>query len=94
MASINQQLAHPGPAQPHPGRGGEGSNAGAPSVSSPTPTPPYPQDLVIQPFPLLSKAAVEGLRYRAEDCAAKVTRLAVKEARAKELRMELLTSEV
>lgn len=91
MASINEQLAHPGAAQPG-STATPGASAPATATAATPPPPGVPQ--VIQPFPLLSKAAVEGLRYRAEDCAAKVTRLAVKEARAKELRMELLTSEM
>lgn len=48
---------------------------------------------VLQPFPAWPAAAVEGLRYRAEDCTAKITKRAVREARAKELRMEILNSE-
>ena len=47
----------------------------------------------ISPFPLLSKAAVESLRYRAEDIRRGVTKVAVREARAKELRIEILNSE-
>eukprot|EP00250_Pteridium_aquilinum_P011749 c20282_g1_i1 orf=200-2047(-) len=47
----------------------------------------------IVPFPLLTKEAVEFLRYRAEDVARGVTKVAIKEARAKELRMEILNSE-
>ncbi|GBG61561.1 hypothetical protein CBR_g22358 [Chara braunii] len=48
---------------------------------------------VIGRFPNLTKDAVEALRYRAEDVARGVTRLAVREARALELRLELLNSE-
>jgi ATP-dependent RNA helicase DDX56/DBP9 len=47
----------------------------------------------IVPFPLLSAAAVESLRYRAEDMMRGVTKIAVREARAKELRIEILNSE-
>uniref|UniRef100_A0A7C9CK08 RNA helicase n=1 Tax=Opuntia streptacantha TaxID=393608 RepID=A0A7C9CK08_OPUST len=47
----------------------------------------------IAPFPLLTKNAVESLRYRAEDVARSVTRLAVRESRAKDLRNEILNSE-
>ncbi|KAJ4846310.1 DEAD-box ATP-dependent RNA helicase 16 [Turnera subulata] len=44
-------------------------------------------------FPLLTKNAVESLRYRAEDMAKSVTKLAVREARAQDLRNEILNSE-
>jgi ATP-dependent RNA helicase DDX56/DBP9 len=47
----------------------------------------------ISPFPLLSTTAVESLRYRAEDVMRGVTKIAVREARAKELRIEILNSE-
>ncbi|KAH7300616.1 hypothetical protein KP509_24G071500 [Ceratopteris richardii] len=47
----------------------------------------------ILPFPLLTKEAIESLRYRAEDVARGVTKVAIKEARAKELRLEILNSE-
>ncbi|KAM7520372.1 hypothetical protein LguiB_019334 [Lonicera macranthoides] len=47
----------------------------------------------IAPFPLLSKNAVESLRYRAEDVARSITKLVVREARAQELRNEILNSE-
>ncbi|XP_074581377.1 DEAD-box ATP-dependent RNA helicase 16 [Curcuma longa] len=47
----------------------------------------------IIPFPLLTKNAVESLRYRAEDVAKIVTKLAVRESRAQELRNEILNSE-
>eukprot|EP00898_Chlorokybus_atmophyticus_P002015 jgi/Chlat1/2814/Chrsp187S00201 len=47
----------------------------------------------LAPFPSLTSAAVDALRYRAEDTARAVTRAAVKEARAKELKLELLNSE-
>lgn len=47
----------------------------------------------IVPFPSLTKEAVESLRYRAEDVARGVTKVAIKEARAKELRLEILNSE-
>eukprot|EP01018_Ginkgo_biloba_P036705 Gb_38528 [translate_table: standard] len=47
----------------------------------------------IAPFPLLTKNAVESLRYRAEDIAQSITKIAVREARAKELRNEILNSE-
>ncbi|PSC74391.1 DEAD-box ATP-dependent RNA helicase 16 [Micractinium conductrix] len=41
----------------------------------------------------LTKAAVEALRYRAEDVARSITRNVIKEARAKELKNELLNSQ-
>ncbi|KAH9318286.1 hypothetical protein KI387_020055, partial [Taxus chinensis] len=47
----------------------------------------------IAPFPLLTKNAVESLRYRAQDVAQSVTKVAVREARASELRNEILNSE-
>ncbi|KAJ7514469.1 hypothetical protein O6H91_23G045200 [Diphasiastrum complanatum] len=46
------------------------------------------------PFPLLSGKAIESLRYRAEDVARGVTKIAVREARAKELRLEILNSDL
>ncbi len=46
----------------------------------------------LQPFPHLTKASVEALRYRGEDIARSITKAVVKEARAKELRLELLNS--
>lgn len=47
----------------------------------------------IVPFPLITKEAIESLRYRAEDVGRGVTKVAIREARAKELRMEILNSE-
>ncbi|KAG0480891.1 hypothetical protein HPP92_011749 [Vanilla planifolia] len=47
----------------------------------------------IAPFPLLTTNAVESLRYRAEDVAKSVTRFAVRESRAQDLRNEILNSE-
>ncbi|KAL6961307.1 DEAD-box ATP-dependent RNA helicase 16 [Sarracenia purpurea var. burkii] len=47
----------------------------------------------IAPFPLLTRNAVESLRYRAEDVARSVTKIAVREARAQDLRNEILNSE-
>jgi ATP-dependent RNA helicase DDX56/DBP9 len=47
----------------------------------------------IAPFPLLTSTAVEALRYRTEDVMRGVTKLVVREARAKELRIEILNSE-
>ncbi|KAK6237812.1 hypothetical protein QUC31_003281 [Theobroma cacao] len=48
---------------------------------------------IIAPFLLLTKDAVESLRYRAEDVARSVTRIAVRESRAQDLRNEILNSE-
>ncbi|XVE82972.1 hypothetical protein DITRI_Ditri16bG0048700 [Diplodiscus trichospermus] len=48
---------------------------------------------IITPFSLLTKDAVESLRYRAEDVARSVTRIAVRESRAQDLRNEILNSE-
>ncbi|KAK7285362.1 hypothetical protein RJT34_20131 [Clitoria ternatea] len=47
----------------------------------------------IAEFPLLTKNAVESLRYRAEDVAKSVTKIAVRESRAQGLRIEILNSE-
>ncbi|XP_058069685.1 DEAD-box ATP-dependent RNA helicase 16 [Magnolia sinica] len=47
----------------------------------------------IAPFPLLTKNAVESLRYRAEDVAKSVTKIAIRESRAQDLRNEILNSE-
>lgn len=35
----------------------------------------------LQPFPMLTKAAVEALRYRAEDIARSLTKTVIKEVR-------------
>ncbi|CAK8572461.1 unnamed protein product [Lathyrus sativus] len=48
---------------------------------------------LIAEFPLLTKNAVESLRYRAEDVAKSVTKIAVRESRAQDLRNEILNSE-
>ncbi|GAB2279589.1 DEAD-box ATP-dependent RNA helicase 16 [Dionaea muscipula] len=47
----------------------------------------------IAPFPLLTKNAAESLRYRAEDVGRSVTKIAVREARAQDLRNEILNSD-
>ena len=47
----------------------------------------------IKPLEGLTKSQVEAFRYRGEDVARRITRNAIKEARAKEIRMELLNSE-
>lgn len=47
----------------------------------------------IAPFPLLTKNAVESLRYRAEDVAKSVTKIAIRESRAQDLRNEILNSQ-
>ncbi|KAJ0967713.1 hypothetical protein J5N97_024630 [Dioscorea zingiberensis] len=47
----------------------------------------------ITPFPLLTKNAVESLRYRAEDVAKGVTKVAIRESRARDLRDEITNSE-
>ena len=46
----------------------------------------------VQAFDRISKAAVESLRYRAEDVAKSITKSVIREARAKDLRSELLNS--
>ena len=48
---------------------------------------------VVKSFDRLPKEAVEALRYRAEDAARAVGKTAVKEARVRELKQELLNSE-
>ncbi|CAN6484687.1 unnamed protein product [Victoria cruziana] len=48
---------------------------------------------LIAPFPLLSKGAVDNLRYRAQDIAKGITRANVRESRAQDLRNEILNSE-
>ena len=50
-------------------------------------------DQALADFGGLTAKAVENMRYRGEDVARAVTRMAVKEARAKELRQEILNSE-
>ncbi|CAI5536585.1 unnamed protein product [Closterium sp. Naga37s-1] len=58
------------------------------------PAKPKPYECrAIVPYPYLPKEGVEALRYRGEDVAAKITRVAIREARAKELRWEILNSE-
>ncbi|XP_061338050.1 DEAD-box ATP-dependent RNA helicase 16 [Gastrolobium bilobum] len=47
----------------------------------------------ITEFPFLTKNAVESLRYRAEDVAKSVTKIAVRESRAQDLRNEILNSQ-
>ncbi|GAB2231808.1 hypothetical protein Droror1_Dr00010822 [Drosera rotundifolia] len=47
----------------------------------------------VAPFPLLTQSAVESLRYRAEDIARSVTKVDVREARAQDLRNEILNSD-
>uniref|UniRef100_A0A6V7QRI0 RNA helicase n=1 Tax=Ananas comosus var. bracteatus TaxID=296719 RepID=A0A6V7QRI0_ANACO len=47
----------------------------------------------IQPFPHLTKKAVEDLRYRAEDAARSVTTRDVQDARHQDLKKEILNSE-
>ena len=45
-------------------------------------------------FSRLPKVQVEALRYRGEDVARSLTKNTIKEARAKELKAEILNSEV
>ncbi|XP_047956821.1 DEAD-box ATP-dependent RNA helicase 16-like [Salvia hispanica] len=47
----------------------------------------------IAPFPWHSKIAAESLRYRTEDVSRSITKLAVRESRAQDLRNEILNSE-
>jgi ATP-dependent RNA helicase DDX56/DBP9 len=47
---------------------------------------------VIRPYERITHAAVEGLRYRAEDVARSITKNVIKEARAKDLKAELLNN--
>ncbi|KAJ4706811.1 putative Dead box ATP-dependent RNA helicase [Melia azedarach] len=48
---------------------------------------------IIAPFPLLTKNVVESLRNRAEDVVMSVTKVAIRESRAQDLRNEILNSE-
>uniref|UniRef100_A0A1J3JP14 RNA helicase n=1 Tax=Noccaea caerulescens TaxID=107243 RepID=A0A1J3JP14_NOCCA len=48
---------------------------------------------IITPFPSLTENAVESLRYRAEDVSKSVTKIAVRESRAQDLRNEIINSE-
>ncbi|CAI5471924.1 unnamed protein product [Closterium sp. Yama58-4] len=58
------------------------------------PAKPKPYECkAIVAYPYLPKEGVEALRYRGEDVAGKITRVAIREARAKELRWEILNSE-
>ncbi|CAI5928608.1 unnamed protein product [Closterium sp. NIES-64] len=58
------------------------------------PAKPKPYECrAIVPYPYLPREGVEALRYRGEDVAGKITRVAIREARAKELRWEILNSE-
>ena len=47
---------------------------------------------VIRPYERITLAAVEGLRYRGEDVARSITKNVIKEARAKDLKAELLNN--
>lgn len=49
------------------------------------------RDAALRPYGRLSQAQVEALRYRGEDVARGITKAVIKEARAKELKNELLT---
>ncbi|KAG2453496.1 hypothetical protein HYH02_001716 [Chlamydomonas schloesseri] len=51
------------------------------------------KDAALRPYGRLSQAQVEALRYRGEDVARGITKAVIKEARAKELKNELLNSE-
>ncbi|KAG2439321.1 hypothetical protein HXX76_004680 [Chlamydomonas incerta] len=51
------------------------------------------KDAALRPYGRLSQAQVEALRYRGEDVARAITKAVIKEARAKELKNELLNSE-
>ncbi|KAF5178961.1 Atp-dependent rna helicase dbp9, partial [Thalictrum thalictroides] len=48
----------------------------------------------IAQFPLINTNAVESLRYRAEDVAKSVTKIAVRESRAQDLRNEIINHEM
>eukprot|EP00887_Chlorella_sp_A99_P008058 scaffold12.g8058.t1 len=47
----------------------------------------------LAPYPHVTRAAVDALRYRAEDVARSITKNVIKEARTKELKAELLNSQ-
>jgi len=46
----------------------------------------------LEPFDKMTKAAVEGLRYRAEDVARSITKSVIREARTKDIKTELMNS--
>ena len=50
------------------------------------------ENVVLRPYDRITPAAVEGLRYRAEDVSRSITKNVIKEARAKDLKAELLNS--
>ncbi len=50
------------------------------------------QQLELQPFDKVTKAAVEGLRYRAEDVSRSITKSVIREARTKDIKTELMNS--
>ncbi|KAL9318491.1 hypothetical protein ACSQ67_015008 [Phaseolus vulgaris] len=104
---INFEMPHSVEGYVHRiGRTGRAYNSGA-SVSLVSPDEMYTLEEIrsfvgddenkgtssIAEFPLLTKNAVESLRYRAEDVAKSVTRIAVRESRAQDLRNEILNSE-
>ena len=51
-----------------------------------------PEGKGVQSFDKITKFAVESLRYRLEDVAKSITKSVIREARAKDLRAELLNS--
>ena len=66
------------------GRGEEGGKGGRGAKHAPA----------LKAFVRLTRAQLEALRYRGEDVGRSITKKVVKEARAKELKLELLNSEV
>lgn len=47
---------------------------------------------MLKPFAKLTKDAVQALRYRADDVQRSLTKTVIREARAKDLKMEMLNS--
>lgn len=71
-------------------RGGKSNEGAAPSEEDTEEE--AAANAVLQPYDRITPAAVEGLRYRGEDVARSITKNVIKEARAKDLKAELLNS--
>ena len=81
------------------GRGGESgtalsicSSAGDSSIRSSINSRLVAMKQSLQPYERITSAAVEGLRYRAEDVAKSITKSVIREARAKDIKAELMNS--
>eukprot|EP00238_Polyblepharides_amylifera_P000348 CAMPEP_0196573334 /NCGR_PEP_ID=MMETSP1081-20130531/3252_1 /TAXON_ID=36882 /ORGANISM="Pyramimonas amylifera, Strain CCMP720" /LENGTH=266 /DNA_ID=CAMNT_0041890997 /DNA_START=26 /DNA_END=826 /DNA_ORIENTATION=- len=73
--------------------GGDAAEAAEEVVAKKKKRPATKHPILMEPFDKLDFTAVESLRYRAEDIARKVGKGAIKQARVRELRQELLNSE-